>query len=202
MNECGNAGNVQNKGLSGYLAVPFFFCSLCHSPDKGFTFFILMPTFTFMRNRSVLILLVLSIFSCSKEDDTTAEQPITLPLALTTYTWNIYRQTLSFEDGSSTDLTNITFKPCELDDLLTFGKDGFFRKSEGGLVCTPPGGSVFNNLNGAPFTVQDSTLTIIAGFNIQVYKVASWSRTKMTWKQSQTNYLGEKVTYVYDLMAR
>ncbi len=154
-----------------------------------------------MRNRSVLVLLVLGIFSCSKEDDT-AEQPITLPLALTTYTWNIYRQTLVFEDGSSTDLTNITFKPCELDDLLTFGKDGVFRKSDGGFVCSPPGGSVFNNLDGGPWTVQDSTLTIVAGFNVQDYKVVSWSRTKMTWKQSQTNYLGEKEIYVYDLMVK
>ena len=154
-----------------------------------------------MRNRSIMLLLVLSIFSCSKENDT-ADQPITLSLALTTYTWNIYRQTLVFEDGSSADLTNTTFKPCELDDLLTFGKDGIFRKSDGGFVCNPLGGSVFNNLNGAPWTVQDSVLTIMAGFNVQDYKVASWSRTKMTWKQSQTNYLGEKETYVYDLMAR
>lgn len=154
-----------------------------------------------MRNRPVLLLMVLSVFSCSREDDT-AEQPITLPLALTTYTWNIYRQTLVFEDGSSADLTNITFKPCELDDLLNFGKDGIFRKSDGGFVCTSPGGSVFNYLNGAPWTVLDSTITIIAGFNVQNFKVASWSRTKMIWKQSQTNYLGEKETYVYELMVK
>ncbi|HLO79310.1 MAG TPA: hypothetical protein VK166_00040, partial [Chitinophagaceae bacterium] len=106
--------------------------------------------------------------------------------------------------GSYTDLTNINFKPCELDDLLKFNSPSLFTKSDGPLVCNPPGGSVFTNLNGGEWaaTDNDSMLFISKGFNAQAYKVSEWSRTKMKWKQTQTNYLGEKETYIYELMAK
>jgi hypothetical protein len=153
-----------------------------------------------MFTRTILLVAFFAFASCGKEEN--APVQATLTETLTSVNWKLFKQNLVFADGSSADLTNITFKPCELDDILSFGKDGVFRKSEGALICNPPGGSVFNYLNGAPWVVQDSTLIITAGFNIQEYKVTAWSNTSMTWKQPYTNYLGEKETYVYEMRAQ
>jgi len=153
-----------------------------------------------MNTRVFLLSALLALFSCSKDEDAPVQAP--LPETLTSASWKLFKQTLVFADGSSADLTNITFKPCELDDILSFGKDGVFRKSDGAMICNPPGGSVFNNLNGAPWVVQDSTLIITAGFNKQEFKVTAWNNTSMTWKQAYTNYLGEKETYVYEMRAQ
>ncbi len=156
-----------------------------------------------MKKNYLSLLIAALILSCQK-DDVKVEEPITLRTALTAYTWNMYRLTLNFQDGSYTDLTNIYFKPCELDDLLKFNPPSLFTKSDGLNVCDPPGGSVFTNLNGGEWAVtdNDSMLYISKGFNAQAYKVSEWSRTKMKWKQSQTNYLGEKETYIFELMAK
>jgi hypothetical protein len=153
-----------------------------------------------MNTGSFLLAALLALFSCSKDEDTPVQA--FLPETLTAANWKLAKQTLVFADASSADLTNITFKPCELDDILSFGKDGVFRKSDGAMICNPPGGSVFNNLNGAPWVVQDSTLIITAGFNKQEFKVTAWSNTSMTWKQPYTNYLGEKESYVYEMRAQ
>ncbi|HLO79582.1 MAG TPA: hypothetical protein VK166_01410, partial [Chitinophagaceae bacterium] len=97
-----------------------------------------------MTRNCLSILLAVFFLSCQK-DKPVVEEPITLRAALTTYNWNMYRLTLNFQDGSYTDLTNINFKPCELDDLLKFNSPSLFTKSDGPLVCNPPGGSVFTN---------------------------------------------------------
>ena len=153
-----------------------------------------------MNPRSFLLAALLALFSCSKDEDPPVQAPLTE--TLTSANWKLYKQILVFADGSSADLTNITFKPCDLDDVLSFGKDGVFRKWDGAMVCSPPGGSVFNNLNGAPWAVQDSTLIITAGFNKQEFNVTAWSKSSMTWKQPYTNYLGERETYVYEMRAQ
>lgn len=156
-----------------------------------------------MKKGILTIVVALFFLSCQK-DKPVVEEPITLRAALTTYNWNMYRLTLNFQDGSYTDLTNINFKTCELDDLLKFNTPSLFTKSDGVDVCSPPGGSVFTNLNGGEWaaTDNDSMLYISKGFNAQAYKVAEWSRTKMKWKQTQTNYLGEKETYIYELKVK
>lgn len=153
-----------------------------------------------MRKSFILFACLLAV-AC-KKDELPPEPAISLTEALTGYTWNLQSFVLQLQDGSSSNLTNITFRACDLDDLLSFRKDGVYVKTDGPLVCDPQSITVFDRLNGAGYFLQDSVLTISAGLVFASFKVTAWSRARMTWKQSQTNYFGEKETYIYDFKAK
>jgi hypothetical protein len=156
-----------------------------------------------MRNLWILAIIVLA--SCKKELSATPEPTpeITLEQALTGRPWMITSIVLTTSDGGLVNIFAVNFKDCERDDLLNFGKDGVFTKTDGGIICNPPGNSVFRDLNGGFWNSSpDSSLTINKGFNNQRYKVTNWTNTSMKWVQTQTSYSGVRETYTYQLASK
>lgn len=157
-----------------------------------------------MRNLWILFVAALA-FSCGKDSSAESGQgpAISLNDALTSRKWMITGLILTSSDGGYVNLFAVNFKACEKDDLLNFGTNGIFTKSDGVSICNPPGNSVFNNLNGGTWTSSpDSSLKISQGFNVQQYKVTKWTSSSMTWEQSQTNYAGVKESYTYQLISQ
>lgn len=153
-----------------------------------------------MKKRLLLGLLVFCL-ACEKDESADGNNNIALKDALNGKEWKINSLVLTTSDGGFVNLFEISYKPCEKDDLLKFNTDESFTKSDNISICNPPGGNVFNNLDGGSWGVQpsDSTLVISKGFNVQAYKVSAWTATTMTWKQSSKDYLGIENTLTYTL---
>jgi len=137
---------------------------------------------------------------CEKESHS-GTTDITLQNALTGYKWQLRAVSLLNAYGSSTNITSTNFKACELDDLLFFRSDGVFLMLEGGAQCNPPGYSIFGQLSGDTWTVNDSILLVGSRVDRQVYRVRAWNDKSMKWEQYQKNPLGEWETYVYQFYA-
>ena len=147
-------------------------------------------------------LFLLFVLSCSKENGSTPVPKISMTEAIDGKSWKVSSIILTSSDGAYLDIFNINFQPCEKDDILTFKSDGVFIKTDGAVVCNPPGNSVFNSLNGADWSLEtaDSTLSVTQFFSKQVFKIKEWSSTNMTWTQSSTNYVGFTETVTYKLV--
>ncbi len=139
---------------------------------------------------------------CDKEEETPVGSPTTISEALKSNKWQL-KSLIVYQPANTPilNLTTINFQPCELDNYFEFGEDNRFRESENILVCNPQGNSIFHQLDGGPWLVNesDSSLTIGAGFIYQVYKVAVWNNNTLQWKQEVPDYLGGKQIYEYTL---
>jgi hypothetical protein len=170
------------------------------SKNPGLGFFILL----YLEMRKIISgLALLAMLSCGKDDGVEPAAKISMTDAINGKSWKVSSIVLTSSDGAYLDLFNINFQTCERDDILQFKSDGVFVKTDGALVCNPPGASVFNNLNGGDWSLStsDSTLRIAQYFNTQIYKVSEWSATNLTWKQINRNYLGFEEVITFKLIA-
>jgi hypothetical protein len=153
-----------------------------------------------MKKRLLLGLLVFCL-ACEKDESTDGNNNIALNDALNGNEWKITSIILTTSDGGFANIFDLNFQPCEKDDLLKFNTDQSFVKSDNVMICNPLGGSVFNNLNGGFWAIKasDSSLAISNGFNVQGYKVSSWTANTMTWKQISKDYLGIENTLTFTL---
>lgn len=151
--------------------------------------------------KSLLIPVLLVLFglpSCKKA----AENP-KLAEVIISNRWGIRSLTLESPLGSvPVDITNTTFKPCELDDAIVFKAGGSFSCKDSNSICNPSNNSIFYNLDGGTwFLSGDTLLTIKKGFSEQPYRIASFSSSSLEIYQQQKNFLDQLVRYTFTLKA-
>jgi hypothetical protein len=112
--------------------------------------------------------------------------------------WKLKRLTVEIPPGSgATDITNATFDPCELDDIIEFKSGGVFSCTENTNVCAL-NTEIFYNLSGGSWTLTaDTLLTIAAGFNVQKFKFGKVTTNSIELQQTSTNYLGDLTRYTF-----
>lgn len=114
--------------------------------------------------------------------------------------WQLKNLLLESPAGSiPSDITSITFKPCELDDVIEFKNGGNYYCSENTNVCVN-NTSFFYAVNGSSWNISgDTLLTIGGGFIYQKYHFGQISKTSVELTQTQQNYLGETIMYRFQL---
>jgi hypothetical protein len=141
------------------------------------------------------VILLSFILSCQKETIEAIYKPSDV---LTPGKWQLKKLTFEVPPGSGAiDVTNITFDPCELDDIFEFKTGGLFSCSENTNICTL-NKAIFYNLNGGTWELSgDTLLKITAGFNVQNFKFGKITSNSIELQQSFTNYLGELTRHTF-----
>jgi len=145
--------------------------------------------------KKLTVILFIVFVSCKKEPVETKYLPSQV---LSPGQWQLKKLTVEIPPGSgAADITNTTFDPCELDDLIEFKSVGIFSCIENTNVCSVNRG-VFYNLSGGTWTLTaDTLLTIAAGFNVQKFKFGKVTANSIEFQQTTTNYLGEQTRYTF-----
>jgi len=100
--------------------------------------------------------------------------------------------------GGAIELTNFTFKNCELDDLFEFKSDGSFLSDENGSPCAPINNSVFYKLGGGDWDhINDTLINLHNGFLNPSYHVREYNKEWLDLTQLSENYVGQPELYIY-----
>jgi hypothetical protein len=127
------------------------------------------------------------------------------PEHISMHTWVLDRITFQLPpDIAESVITDANIDPCERDDQFRFPSGNDFALSEGAVTCIGAGKSVFRNLSGGSWTYSesDSLLTIIRGFNKQLYKMQTLTPSAMHFKQRTQDYFGNENTYHFYFSAK
>ena len=140
-------------------------------------------------------MLLLMLISCQKES---VEIEYSASQVLTPGQWQLKKLSVESPPGSgAADITSATFDPCELDDIIEFKTGGQFSCTENTNVCARNSG-IFYNMNGGGWSLSgDTVLTIVAGYNIQIFKLGTITANSVELQQTSTNYLGELTRHTF-----
>ena len=139
--------------------------------------------------------LLLVLIACKKES---VETKYSASQVLTPGQWQLKKLSVETPPGSgAADITSATFDPCELDDIIEFKTGGQFSCTENTNVCARNSG-IFYNMNGGGWSLSgDTVLTIVAGYNIQIFKLGTITANSVELQQTSTNYLGELTRHTF-----
>lgn len=139
--------------------------------------------------------LLLVLIACKKES---VETKYSASQVLTPGQWQLKKLSVETPPGSgAADITSATFDPCELDDIIEFKTGGQFSCTENTNVCARNSG-IFYNMNGGGWSLSgDTVLTIVAGYNIQIFKFGTITANSVELQQTSTNYLGELTRHTF-----
>jgi hypothetical protein len=138
---------------------------------------------------------LLLLFACKKESEPDNKKPSEV---LTPGLWQLKQLWIESPPGSGpSDITAVTYDPCELDDVFEFKAGSVFSCSENSKICQVNSG-IFYNLNGGQWSLTgDTLLTIAAGFNVQKFNFGQVTSNTMELQQTQANYLGGLTRYSF-----
>jgi len=139
--------------------------------------------------------LLIIFIACQKDS---AEIKYSPSQVLTPGQWQLKRLTIETPPGAgAVDITNTTFDPCELDDIIEFKSGGSYSCIENIIVC-PVNSGIFHKLNGGNWSLSgDTLLTIVTGLNVQNFKFGKITANSIELQQTNINYLGELTRYTF-----